>query len=417
MLVYGVLKVNIQMFANYNLGLVNEMINNMDLIKEQYSLVGSASEWPTKANEVVLVLGEDSSLDDYVLYALGLIEKDAMIESLRRTVNKMDPTMKVNFNDVVGKEYYVLTNSDYFVEVTDDQDPDFGQIVDIREKYVSQVIDLVTRQTRTVIDPQYYVEYNKIIEKLTQDQTSANERRVVITGVIRQKEGVENACLKSGIGYTSAFTNSMLEYNNESDAVISGKAQKLEKNNPTSISIYANSFDSKTAIENFIAKYNEQAEEGDEIEYSNMIGMIMSGVSTIINAITYVLIAFVSVSLVVSSIMIGIITYISVLERIKEIGILRSVGASKKDIRRVFTAEAVIIGFVAGSLGIIVTWLLNIPINLILNALTGIGIKSALPLGSGTILVLISMLLTFIAGLIPARIASKKDPVVALRTE
>jgi hypothetical protein len=164
-------------------------------------------------------------------------------------------------------------------------------------------------------------------------------------------------------------------------------------------------------------KYNEQAEEGDEIEYSNMIGMIMSGVSTIINAITYVLIAFVSVSLVVSSIMIGIITYISVLERIKEIGILRSVGASKKDIRRVFTAEAVIIGFVAGFLGVAVTFILNIPINLILNVLTGVGIKSALPLGSGTILVLISMFLTFIAGLIPARIASKKDPVLAFRTE
>ena len=144
---------------------------------------------------------------------------------------------------------------------------------------------------------------------------------------------------------------------------------------------------------------------------------MMSSVSTIINAISYVLIAFVAISLVVSSIMIGIITYISVLERTKEIGILRSIGASKKDVSRVFNAETVIVGFVAGMIGIIITLLLNIPINIIIKNITDISGMSKLPVSGGVALVVISIILTFIAGLIPARVASKKDPVIALRTE
>lgn len=153
------------------------------------------------------------------------------------------------------------------------------------------------------------------------------------------------------------------------------------------------------------------------INYTDYVGLIMSSVSTIINTISYVLIAFVAISLVVSSIMIGIITYISVLERTKEIGILRSIGASKRDISRVFNAETLIIGFVSGMLGILVTVLLCIPVNLIIKALSDIADVAQLPLGGGILLVAISMFLTFIAGLIPSRIAAKKDPVVALRTE
>ena len=158
--------------------------------------------------------------------------------------------------------------------------------------------------------------------------------------------------------------------------------------------------------------------ESDKITYTDYVALMMSSVTTIINAISYVLIAFVAISLVVSSLMIGIITYISVLERTKEIGILRSIGASKRDISRVFNAEAVILGFTAGVIGILVTVLLTIPINAIIRALSGIsGISAALPPVAAVVLVLISMFLTFIAGLIPSRIAAKKDPVVALRTE
>ena len=198
--------------------------------------------------------------------------------------------------------------------------------------------------------------------------------------------------------------------------------------NPASISFYAIDFEAKEDIEAIITEYNTAVladttlgtpEERQKyvINYTDFVGLMMESVTIIINAITYVLIAFVSISLVVSSIMIGIITYISVLERTKEIGVLRSVGASKKDIKRVFTAESLIIGFAAGMLGILVTLALNIPISLIIQSLAGISGIAKLPFVGGAVLVLISMLLTFIAGRIPANIASKKDPVVALRTE
>ena len=192
----------------------------------------------------------------------------------------------------------------------------------------------------------------------------------------------------------------------------------VDEDCPSSINIYVSTFEDKDAVVQAIADYNEQASEDDKISYTDFVSLIMSSVSTIIDAISYVLIAFVAISLVVSSIMIGIITYISVLERTKEIGILRAIGASKKDISRVFNAETLIIGFGSGALGIGITLLLTLPINAILHALTDISILSAsLPVGGAVILVVISMLLTFIAGLIPSGIAAKKDPVVALRTD
>ena len=187
---------------------------------------------------------------------------------------------------------------------------------------------------------------------------------------------------------------------------------------PSSINIYPNSFEAKDKITDIISAYNETVDdESMEIHYTDLVGLIMSSVTTIINAITYILIAFVAISLVVSSIMIGIITYISVLERTKEIGILRSIGASKKDISRVFNAETLIVGFTAGAIGIIVTLLLNIPINIIIKNLTDISNLSVLPPLGGVMLVAISMFLTLIAGLIPSGVAARKDPVTALRTE
>ncbi len=193
------------------------------------------------------------------------------------------------------------------------------------------------------------------------------------------------------------------------------------ENDPKVIRIYPIDFESKEKIIDVIEEYNDKmkaaGEDEKEISYTDMVGTMMSSISTIINAISYVLMAFVAISLVVSSIMIGIITYISVLERTKEIGVLRSIGASKKDISRVFNAETVIIGFVAGMIGIIVTIVLNIPINMIINHLAGLEHVAKLPLYGGIILVLISVVLTMIGGLIPSRVASKKDPVEALRSE
>ncbi len=192
----------------------------------------------------------------------------------------------------------------------------------------------------------------------------------------------------------------------------------VDQESPKTINIYATTFEAKERIEEIIDEYNEGKEEEDQIRYTDYVMLMMSSVSTIINAISYVLIAFVAISLVVSSIMIGIITYISVLERTKEIGILRAIGASKKDISRVFNAETLIVGFVAGALGIGITLLLNVLINIILHKVTGIEILNAsVPPVAGVVLVLISMFLTLIAGLVPSRLAAKKDPVVALRTE
>ena len=192
----------------------------------------------------------------------------------------------------------------------------------------------------------------------------------------------------------------------------------VDEDSPATINIYATTFDDKEKLEELIDAYNDKAEEEDEIHYTDYVMLMMSSVSTIINAISYVLIAFVAISLVVSSIMIGIITYISVLERTKEIGILRAIGASKKDISRVFNAETLIVGFVAGVLGIGITLLFVILINIILHKVTGIEILNAsVPPVAAVILVLISMFLTLVAGLVPSRIAAKKDPVVALRSE
>jgi putative ABC transport system permease protein len=191
-----------------------------------------------------------------------------------------------------------------------------------------------------------------------------------------------------------------------------------EAASPASINFFAKDFESKDAIEAFITEYNDGVEEGDKLKYTDMVGIMMSSVTTIVNAISYVLIAFVAISLVVSSIMIGIITYISVLERTKEIGILRAIGASKKDIGRVFNAETLIVGFVAGMIGIFATLGLNIVINIILFHFTGIAsLKAVLPVGGAIALVLISMFLTFIAGLFPSGFAARRNPVEALRSE
>ncbi len=273
-------------------------------------------------------------------------------------------------------------------------------------------------------------------------------KRVKVVGVIRQKEGVSSGALASNIVYSNALTKTLLEAVGKQEVVLAQNADKnvdaltgsafagkesyagnmlkfgyADESDPSSIAIYASSFANKDYIEEYIADYNAKVEaEGengkkDKISYTDYTGMMMSSITTIINAVSYVLIGFVSVSLIVSSIMIGIITYISVLERIKEIGVLRALGASKRDVARVFNAETLIVGLGAGLIGIAITILLNLPISAIIYSLADIRNVAVLPWQGGIILVGISMLLTFIAGLIPSRIASKKDPVVALRSE
>lgn len=223
-------------------------------------------------------------------------------------------------------------------------------------------------------------------------------------------------------GYSTAdcagFYDSVMEF---SDSTYEDNLKKLggiDLTAPKTVNIYASSFENKDIITDAIASYNEDVEEIKQIKYTDYVGLMMSSVTSIINAITYVLIAFVAISLIVSSIMIGVITLISVQERTKEIGILRAIGASKKDVSSMFNAETMIIGFTSGLLGVLVTYLLCIPINIIVYKLTEIaGLKAILPIPAAVILVIISVCLTLISGIIPSRSAAKKDPVVALRTE
>jgi putative ABC transport system permease protein len=220
----------------------------------------------------------------------------------------------------------------------------------------------------------------------------------------------------------NTFQDKLYDLAPQTDATLDSNLKLLgdaEMASPASINFYAVDFEAKEFIESFIKEYNDsRTDEKDKLQYTDIVGNMMSSVTIIVDAISYVLIAFVSISLVVSSIMIGIITYISVLERTKEIGILRAIGASKKDISRVFNAETLIIGFTAGAIGILFTVLACIPVTLILRAATGIAsITAALPWAGGVALVIISMVLTFVAGLFPAGIAARKDPVIALRSE
>ena len=223
-------------------------------------------------------------------------------------------------------------------------------------------------------------------------------------------------------GYTkeqfAQYYDEVLEFSESSYDDNLLKLGYLDLASPASVNLYSATFESKDVIEEVIAEYNKDKDELSKIQYTDYIGLMMSSITTIINAITYVLIAFVAVSLVVSSIMIGVITLISVQERTKEIGVLRAIGASKRNVSSMFNAETIMIGFASGLLGVVVTWLLCIPINAILFYLTGLGnLRAYLPWQVALILIGISVLLTMFAGVIPSRSAAKKDPVVAVRTE
>ena len=362
-------------------------------------------------------------------------------------------------NELIGKKYSVLLNGQYYVKDDTVQPVTIDDAADGKKRVINHYISKENDE--------------EFLTGLLTDKASHID--VEIAGVIRIKEGVNGGALSKNVYYTPAFSEYLIEKTNNLEVVknqkdafdipfsdgdsevtdkisydvlstkeINGKtvipalsnipesalSDTYEKigmvdiNDPHGISIYPTSFENKDFIIKIIDDYNaaQKDENGNEnkskqIKYTDYVGMMMSSISVIINAITYVLIAFVSVSLVVSSIMIGVITYISVLERTKEIGILRSIGASKKDIRRVFNAETAIIGFIAGALGIAITVLLDFPISLIINSLAGIPNVAVLPVAGAVILIAISIALTLIAGLIPAGIASKKDPVIALRSE
>ena len=224
--------------------------------------------------------------------------------------------------------------------------------------------------------------------------------------------------LSSDTAKTSAWYDEVMDFSDSTYEMNMKALGYVDADAPSTVNLYASSFENKDIIEEIIAEYNEGVDEVSKIKYIDYIGIMMSSITTIINTITYVLIAFVAISLIVSSIMIGVITLISVQERTKEIGILRAIGASKRDVSAMFNAETILIGLASGLLGVGVTYLLCIPINAVIHALTGItNLNAYLPLNVALALVVISVVLTLFSGIIPSRSAAKKDPVVALRTE
>lgn len=388
-----------------------EMISNQQILEGQYELLGDG-RWPTKANEVVLVLDKYNQLNDFVLYALGL-----------KDVSEIEDMLEAM---MAGVEYTSSENSTYT----------FEQLMNLTFKIVLDSSCYSYNETNQIWE-------NKKDNPSFMKKVLDNSIDIKVVGIIRPKQGVNVTSLTGTIGYTKDLISLMINNTNESDVVKTQKenpqiniltnapfasGESYEKNlrafssvdlaSPSMIRIYPADFESKEYIVNFIKEYNNnQVDKSQTIEYTDYIGMLLSSVTVIINAITYVLIAFVSISLVVSSLMIGIITYISVLERTKEIGILRSVGARKRDVSRVFNAETLFIGFISGALGIILTYILCIPVNVILKSLVDVSNIAILNPLHALILIVISMLLTFVSGLIPSSIAAKKDPVKALRSE
>jgi len=280
-------------------------------------------------------------------------------------------------------------------------------------------IDEITAYIKAMSDDDVKDAFSKIMtEKIKLDYAEGMKAELSKLSEEQLAEKLDEVVATYTAEQCAAYYDEVIEFSDSSYEINMQKLGYVDLDDPHSINLYAASFEDKDKIEDAIASYNESVEELEKIKYTDYVGLIMSSVTSIINAITYVLIAFVAVSLIVSSIMIGVITLISVQERTKEIGILRAIGASKKNVSSMFNAETVIIGFTSGTLGVIITYLLCIPINLILHYLTGINNLSAvLPLPVAIILVAISVALTLFAGIIPSRSAAKKDPVVALRTE
>ncbi len=429
-----------------------ELVGDGDYIKDTYDVVyGSLPQNPT---DVVLIVDKNSQVTDYMLYSLGVCDTDdlkeyfkaAQIALEKGTKNeyKIDSPHSFSYKELCDTEFSVLTDGEYY-----NYNEDTNLITECDEIALSQkikdgikldVVGIVTPKEEGMTSGIGGVGYTKeLMDMLTQKANEGgavkaqleNKDTDMFTGLTFGKTEYSADEVRAYISKDSSLSQyasmpdaMLLQYADKfmgTDATYEGNLKKLgyvDLERPSNISIYPIDFKAKDGVSDIIEQYNDSAKEADRITYTDTVAMLMSSVTTIVNAISYVLIAFVAISLIVSSIMIGIITYISVLERTKEIGILRAMGASKRDISNVFNAETTIVGFTAGAIGIGVTLLLLIPINMILHSVTGIQTLSAtLPLTAGGILIIISIALTLIAGLFPSRVAAKRDPVVALRSE
>ena len=443
-----------------------ELVGDNALLSQQYDIL--KGRLPKKYNEVVIIVTQNNELSDFMLYSLGI--KDP--EELKQMFKEFQETGEISFepkrteytyDDLLSLSYKLLVNTDYYqkqngiwldkskddvyvasrlekaeeIKVVGILRPNSDALSDTESGSVGYTHALMEKLLEKVNDSEIVKEQleNEKIDVMTGTEFSNGEKIVFknmqelqgfILSLPQDKQMEAGAMLNqlqaSGMSESAILSTFASGLSNmQSDSTLSGRLAEMgyaDPEKPSGIAIYSKDFESKDKIKEIINNYNDSVkEETDQITYTDYIGLMMSSVTTIINAISYILIAFVAISLVVSSIMIGIITYISVLERTKEIGILRAIGASRKDISRVFNAETLIVGFTAGAIGIGLTLLMIIPINAILQAVTSIGAAAALPPVAAVVLVVISMVLTIVAGLIPSSIAAKKDPVIALRTE
>lgn len=419
------------------------------LREDEFELV--KGQWPSSYNEVVIEVNDQNEISDYVLYSLGLMDQDELVDNynqlLAGNTDKIETSQSVSYSydDLLNTTFKLVPNSSLYHKVNGvwiDGSDDEDYVKDIVDKAEDVRIVGIIRPADSTVSKStmggvYYSQemQDHMIELCSQSEIVQDQMQNPDTNVFTgmpfsngEEMSLKDLTPEQQLAMASMSQEELMAYmstyNDNLNATYESNLQKLgyiDINDPTKISIYAKDFESKEVISDLINEYNEkQKKEGDianVITYNDFIGMMLSSVSTVINMISYVLIGFVSVSLIVSSIMIGIITYISVLERTKEIGILRAIGASKKDISHVFNAETFIIGLASGCIGILITVLLNIPISMIVENLTGVSHIASLPWQGGLILILISLILTVIAGLIPSRFASKKDPVEALRSE
>lgn len=422
---------------------------NKKLRDDEYELVDG--KWPEEYNEVVIEVNDKNQISDYVLYSLGLMDQDELVKNYQELLAgntdeiKTSEQVTYTYDELLNTTFKLVKNSDLYHKVngvwidgSEDEeyvDEALNNAIDVKivgiitpaentmststmggVYYSSAMRDYMIEQCKLSPIVQEQIE-NPDINVFTGTQFSQGEEIKMKDLTPEQQMALASMSQEELMAYIST-------YNENLNATYESNLQKLgyvDMNSPTKISIYASSFEDKEAISDLIKEYNEKQKKEDNIAnvitYNDFIGMMLTSVSNVINMISYVLIGFVSVSLIVSSIMIGIITYISVLERTKEIGILRAIGASKKDISHVFNAETFIIGLTSGCMGILITILLNLPISMVVENLTGVAHIASLPWQGGVILVLISLVLTVIAGLIPSGIASRKDPVEALRSE
>lgn len=423
-----------------------KMFENSEINNKMYQIV--SGKMPENYNEVVLLVNKNNQISDYVLYALGIKDQKELeiyYEKITKGEEIETTEMSFDYDELIGLTYKLLLNTDYYTKengiwLNKSEDNKYlkTKLDDAEEIKIVGIVKPKEDWTgaNTSLGGVLYTKdlETYVIEKIKASQIVKEQKNNpdtnVLTGLKFSNEEFNMNNLSSKqkqyLQSLSAeeLANVISQYKEQSssnyDSVMS-ELGAINLDKPSSINLYAKDFASKDEIKNIIENYNQKQEEegnpGNVITYTDLVGILMTSITDIVDIISYILIGFVSISLVVSSIMIGIITYISVLERTKEIGILRAIGASKKDVTHVFNSETLIVGTTAGIFGIVATIILNIPINLIVSKLTGVHNLSSLPLTGAIILILISIILTMVAGLIPARIASKKDPVEALRSE